>query len=200
MTSISTKSLPRILALCGRKQAGKDTVAEYLCTRYGYKHVKFAEPLKDAMTALFGFTRNQIEHDKEVCDEFWNISPRQAMQFFGVEVMQFEIQKLLPEMGRGFFVKRLLQKYEHERIVISDMRFVHEFKAIRAIPDAAVLKLVRPLQEGVAPDMHLSETEVDQVRDCALVQNDGSIPDLLDKVEQFMRGGHVESSVKGKKY
>ena len=32
--------LPKIIALCGYKGSGKDTVAEYLVTKYKYNHYK----------------------------------------------------------------------------------------------------------------------------------------------------------------
>lgn len=184
-------SLPRIVALCGKKRCGKDTIAEYLNAKYGYKNVKFAAPLKDAVQALFGFTYDQVENTKDDIDPFWGITPRNAMQFIGVEVAQIQFQGLIPDIGRGFFVKSLLAKYKQENIVISDMRFLHEYKAIKEIPGSLIIKIHRPnVDDG---DEHISETELNIIAADYTVENNGTITQLIDQVDKIM---YVSSSLK----
>jgi dephospho-CoA kinase len=178
------EKLPQVIALCGRKRVGKDTVANFICHGYGYKNVKFAEPLKSAVQALFGFTDHQIEEDKETIDPLWGISPRNAMQFIGCNIIQYEFQKLIPNIGREFFVKSLLHKYSNDKIVISDLRFVHEFKAIQKFDNAVVIKIIRPsVDDG---DTHISETEIDEIEGHYTIENNGSIDDLLISVNNII--------------
>ena len=182
---LATTPLPRIIALCGRKQVGKDVVANYLATRYGYKNVKFAEPLKDALQALFKFTHTQIEIDKETIDPFWGVSPRQAMQFFGTEIMQFEINRLIPGIGRDFFVKSLLARHPTGPIVISDMRFTHEYNAIKRVAanDSIIIKIIKDTNDICD---HISETELNSIKGDYTINNSGSIQELYEKVEKII--------------
>lgn len=183
--------LPKVIALCGKKRSGKDTIASYLVEKYGYENVKFAAPLKAAVQALFGFTYDQVENDKEKVDDFWGISPRQAMQFFGVEVVQKKMQELLPGMGRLFFVKSLIANHvnanakgKDNKIVISDMRFVHEWKAIKEIPGAIVIKIERPdIDDG---DKHISEIEIEEIEADFVIQNNTDIEHLYSQVQSVI--------------
>ena len=52
---------PRIISLSGLQGSGKDTVADMLCERYGYKRISFAATLKDAVAAVFGWDREMLE-------------------------------------------------------------------------------------------------------------------------------------------
>ena len=178
------KSVPRIIALCGRKRTGKDTVANYLCKEYDYKNVKFAEPLKTAVQAMFGFTYDQIENNKECVDKFWGVSPRNALKFFGCDIMQIEIQKLLPDVGRSFFVKSLLSKYPNDMIVISDMRFLHEYNAIKEIENTLVIKIIRnSVDDG---DTHISETELDMIEGDFTINNNGDLDALEKQIKEIL--------------
>ena len=95
--------LPRIVAICGPKGAGKDALADHLVSVYGYEKIKFADVLKDAVGILFGFTREQMDDGdlKEVVDIRWGVTPRKVLQFFGTEVMQYKLQELMPNMDRN---------------------------------------------------------------------------------------------------
>ena len=181
---MSSPTLPRIIAICGRKRTGKDTVAGYISRKYGYTNAKFAEPLKAAVQGLFGFTDKQLEDDKEVVDETWEITPREAMQFMGCNFVQYELQKLMPHIGRNFFIKSLLNRHKKNRIVISDLRFLHEYEAIAQEPDSLVIKLVRPSADN--GDTHISETEVDSVSPKYVIDNTGSLDKLYQRIDEIM--------------
>lgn len=186
INSSSINNLPRIIAICGRKRSGKDSVAGYLSEHYGYVNAKFADPLKQAVKGFFGFTEHQVEVDKEVVDELWGITPRHAMQFIGCHIVQHEFQKLIPDIGRDFFIKSLLCKHKNtERVVISDLRFAHEFDAINAIEGSIIIKLTRPDIDN--SDTHISEIEVDNIKCEYEIVNDGTLEDLWEKIETIMK-------------
>lgn len=50
----------RIIGITGRANAGKDSVAGYLCQKYGYTQVALADPLKVLGAKLFGFSTDQL--------------------------------------------------------------------------------------------------------------------------------------------
>jgi hypothetical protein len=104
----------RVVAICGRKRTGKDTLAALFVER-GFTHMKFASPLKAGLCAIFGFTENQIEGDaKDVVDPKWGVSPRLAMQWMGTDVMQHRIGDIMPHVGRGFWAMQLINRIRSE--------------------------------------------------------------------------------------
>lgn len=42
-----------VIGLVGQKNSGNDTIADYLCSHYGYTKVAFATPLKRVCEVLF---------------------------------------------------------------------------------------------------------------------------------------------------
>ncbi len=44
---------PQIIAICGYKRSGKDTIAQYLVKKYNYKHHKITHKLKECIKLLF---------------------------------------------------------------------------------------------------------------------------------------------------
>lgn len=136
----------RIIAICGEKRSGKDVLAEHLVCNHGYTKISFADPLKIVVKTLFNFTdvqvgideKNSKGHEKDTIDDNWGISPRQALQFFGTEVLQYKIQELLPEIKRNFFAETLISQIITDNTcrnyVINDMRFLHEYEKLKQHP------------------------------------------------------------------
>lgn len=122
----SPRKLPPIIGLSGHKGSGKDTAADFL-RRYGYHKVAFADSLKKACKAIFGFTDEQL-HDpkkKEEVDPFWGFSPRWALQRVGTEGVRTQI-------GTDVWVRSLFRNAPTDRpLVVSDVRFQNELDAMR---------------------------------------------------------------------
>lgn len=181
-------TIPRVVALVGQKQSGKDTVADYMNRVYGYENIKFADPMKQALCSLFGWSKCQVEdpEEKEVVDRYWGVSPRRMMQIFGTEIVQYEFQKYLPGIKRNFFVKSLLKRIEgKDRVVISDMRFLHEFQSLKKHdPSCLVVRLVRPDIERL--DSHPSEVECETIPADVEISNDRTITHLYWEVEKIL--------------
>lgn len=158
------KMVPNIIAICGMKRHGKDTIADYLCQHFGYHKVCIATPLKESVKVMFGFTDEQVNgHLKDIIDERWNIEPRKALQFIGTELMQYQIQHLLPTIGRTFWIQTLIERHilnnnnhSDAPLVIPDLRFKHEYE-ILAKHGAVFWRVERTnlLEE----DAHVSEHE-----------------------------------------
>jgi dephospho-CoA kinase len=191
--SCVTSVTKHIIGICGKKRSGKDTIAEHLVSNYDFVNCKIAEKLKSVCQLLFNFTEEEIELSKDEMHSKWQMSPRQAMQFIGTEVMQYEIQKLLPEIQRNFWIRSMLEsKYgQHERIVISDLRFLHEVEAIKQCIAASdttftIIRVQRsaPGNLGISTDAHVSELECTQIAADHVIENDGSVSDLLNKIDQ----------------
>lgn len=184
---------PQIIALCGPKRSGKDTVAKYLVDRdpNAFVHAKIASGLKDTIRILFELTPEQLEESKDIMDPRWGVRPRQLMQFLGTDVMQFEIQNLMPHMGRRFWIKQLLTRnplHPNKCLVISDMRFLHEAEEIRHMdPHACLIRVVNPRVQGGKDTQHLSEQEYKHIAVDHVVHNDGCMASLYTKIDETLK-------------
>ena len=191
-------TLPRVIAICGKRRAGKDTVADILCETFAYRKVRIADPLKKMMQVLFGFTEEQLECDvKDKVDDRWDISPRQAMQFFGTDVMQYKIQELLPSVGRTFWIRSLIERELRNAnpttlIVIPDVRFLHEIQELEPF-QPWILRVSRPCHDVNTTDAHASEMEGDRILCDAHIKNDGDIESLRKHIYDIIRN-RIQSS------
>jgi hypothetical protein len=179
--------MSKLIGLIGKRRSGKDTVAIYLHDNHEYEHKKFAQPMKDAIEILFNFKKDQLESSlKDEIDPIWNIEPRKIMQLMGTEFLQYELNKIIPNLGNNFAVKRLFMNNTNNKIVISDVRFIHEVKAIKE-RGGILIKIVRESIFDKDIDNHISEQGVDDLEYDYLIINDGSIKDLYDKIEIIMQ-------------
>jgi len=139
-----------IIGVCGFIGSGKDTIADYLVNIHQFRRESFANTLKDACSAVFGWDRTMLEGRtkqarewREQVDEWWSkrlgmaITPRWILQQWGTEVCR-----------RGFhddiWIASLENKLRNssDDVVISDCRFPNEIKAIRN-QGGIVLRVVR---------------------------------------------------------
>ena len=145
-----------IIGIAGFQGSGKDTIADYLQNIYGFKRDSFAATLKDAVAAVFGWDRELLEGRttesrqwREQVDPWWanrlnmpNLTPRLVLQKWGTEVARKSwhddtwIASLENKLARA-----------HNDIVITDVRFPNEIRAVR---DAGgiVIRVVRGPEPG----------------------------------------------------
>jgi hypothetical protein len=207
-----------IIGFVGFIGSGKDTAADYLVNFHGFRRDSFANTLKDAVSAVFGWDRVLLEGRtkearewREQVDTWWaerlnmpNLTPRLMLQLWGTEVCR-----------NGFHDDIWIASLENkmrktkDNIVISDVRFPNEIKAIHNAGG-----LVVRIRRGNDPEwyndavnmnagrsnmswlisksrieklgIHASETawvggEIDHV-----VSNDGSIDDLFTQLRNLL--------------
>lgn len=127
-----------LIGLVGLIGSGKDTVANRLVSHHGFIQDSFAKSLKDAVSNIFGWSREMLEGDskesrawREQPDKFWSdkfgkpTTPRWVLQYFGTEVCR-------GNMLDSIWVDSCMARYAGKNTVISDTRFVNEIKQIRA--------------------------------------------------------------------
>lgn len=175
-----------VIGLTGLMNSGKSTVADYLVTHRDFVRLKFAQGLKEMVRAL-GLSDDEIEGVlKEIpCDKLNGRTPRYAMQTLGTEWGR-------THMGQDFWVNLLVQKAHRlgfgVNIVIDDCRFPNEAVAIQRDLQGRVWKLVRGVQPmGVG---HASEKEQAYVNADTVVYNNGTLDELLEKVEMVLSDEH----------
>jgi len=182
-----------VIGILGRKRHGKDTIADYLVSKYGYDKYSFATPLKRGCMELFGFTEEQVFGNlKDEVDPLWGCTPRLMLQVLGTELLQYDIQRYIPsfkdDIGRKVWLKCFNRYYTanpEKNLTIADVRFFHESEEIKAL-GGIIIKVVRP---GISDDdFHASEVEIDRMEYDHLIVNDGSLESLYSKVDTIMNG------------
>ena len=116
------------------KGVGKDTLADYLCKKYGYVKVAFADTLKIICREVFGLTHDQLYDPvmKETHDDFWNCTPRKLFQAVGTELFRKELPKHCPgtyDIWPRIVVKKILDMYQKKgltKFIVTDTRFKNE--------------------------------------------------------------------------
>ena len=138
------------------------------------------------LKTLFNFTDDQLETNlKENIDPYWNISPREIMQFFGTEMMQYKIQEILPNIGKKFWINSLISRIQNNRkYVVSDLRFIHEHEELKK-KNVFVIKITRPDNNNVNID-HISEQEYLNIPYDVHIVNNGTIDELLIKLDNAL--------------
>ena len=140
-----------IIGIAGFQGSGKDTIADYLQNIYGFKRDSFAATLKDAVSAVFGWDRELLEGRtresrewREQVDLWWaerlnmpDLTPRLVLQKWGTEVAR-------KSWHDDTWIASLENKLAkaHNDIVITDVRFPNEIKAVRNA-GGVVIRVVR---------------------------------------------------------
>lgn len=148
-----------IIGICGFIGSGKDTVADYLVNNHGFRRESFANSLKDAVAAVFGWDRELLEGRtkqarewREQVDPWWakrlnmpDLTPRLVLQRWGTEVCR---RSFHDDIWIASLESRLLNS--RDNIIISDCRFPNEIKAIKQAGGQVLW-----VQRGELPSWHI---------------------------------------------
>jgi dephospho-CoA kinase len=170
-----------IIAICGPTRSGKETIAKHIESLYGYKHKRISHCLKKGIEEIFGFSSEQLETDiKDDKDDYWGVSPRDVMNFIGTQIFQYEIEKLIPNLNKCFWVNRLLHECENEkRIVISDLRFLHEVDKL----SEHNLTVIKVHKSHTVDHTQFYNSELEYIKEDINLNNDSTIDKLLSQLD-----------------
>ena len=193
-----------VVGLVGLKGAGKSVVADAFVDEKQNDWVKtaFAAPLKAGLQAMFGFSEAQL-HDaalKETLDDRYGITPRQAMQIVGTDLMRHELQRRLGV--EGLWVKRMDACLDAARaagkpVVVEDVRFPDEVACIERHggtivrvtrpPPAAAAAAAEPAAAAAAAELPAAvhETESHVLPYAVEIVNAGDVEELRAQARQL---------------
>jgi hypothetical protein len=202
-----------IIGICGFIGSGKDTVADYLVNFHEFRRESFANTLKDAVAAVFGWDRTLLEGRtkearewREQVDPWWaerlampTLTPRWVLQYWGTEVCRKAFHD-------DIWIASLENKIRNSKdnVVISDCRFPNEIQSIRDAGGTIVW-----VQRGELPDwydtavaanqghnyavqelkmrkIHASETAWVGTEFDVVVDNNSSIDDLYKQAKSIV--------------
>jgi len=175
-----------IIGIAGHARHGKDSIADVLVKRYGYRKHALADVMKEACRVIFGWTDAHLYGDlKDKIDPNYGISPRHALQTLGTEWGQYKLSEydsFAEVTGRKLWVNSLLSRVSGGT-VISDVRFLHEAQAIKE--KGGIIILVRRFdkdKEYPWDKNHASELSVEEITPDYLIENNQGLKELEEKV------------------
>jgi hypothetical protein len=203
-----------IIGFCGFIGSGKDTVADYLVNFHEFRRESFANTLKDAVSAIFGWDRTMVEGRtkearewREQVDPWWaqrlampTLTPRWVLQYWGTEVCRKTFHD-------DIWIASLENKLRtsKDNIVVSDVRFPNEIKAIKNL-GGKIIWVKRgelpswydtAVSANAGSNLHINEMKMNQIHASEWawvgtsfdheVTNDGTIDDLYKKIELIIR-------------
>lgn len=197
---------PTLIGLGGRLRSGKDTVAEYLATEYGF--------------TVMGMSDALLEHAL-IVDPWipFAASPSGEGTLYGsfvqfstlVKKVGYVAAKEYPEVrrflqadgtpgGREFhhenvWVDRIAKRIAEEMtagrsVVLTGLRFPNEVEMAVALGGLTAW-VDRPQRAGVAGSTHVSETSVDSSTFARVIDNSGSLEDLYRTVDALAEELHL---------
>jgi hypothetical protein len=129
-----------ILGVLGQIGSGKNSVAEYLSVHHGFHQMSFAESLKIAVAAIFGWEIELLNGYtkesrvwREQIDMWWanrlgipHLTPRWVLQYWGTEIGRNCFHQ---EIWLASLERKLLNITSN--VVVSDCRFPNEIETLR---------------------------------------------------------------------
>ena len=203
-----------VVAFAGKRGSGKSEASKALVDEMGFVEIKFADPLKNMLRAMYrtcGLDNETIDRKiegdlkEEACPLLCGATPRRAMQTLGTEwrdnlnpVLDENDEPLSRPMWSEMFKARVRSGTAGDRVVCSDYRFPHEG---RALDDLGGMKyrITRDTADAVSDEaaQHPSETLIDTVPTDVTIHNGGTIEDLrsavLNDVHEGMRLAAVQA-------
>ena len=151
--------------------------------------VSFGKVLKDVVSCIFGWPRNLLEGDtiesrefREKEDKWWSehlkikITPRIAMQKIGTDIFRMHFHQ---DIWLLILKKQIIR---YDKIVVTDIRFLNEYNMITKM-GGNIIKITR---NNIIKDSHLSENILDSIKFKYVIDNNGTIEELHQKISSFL--------------
>lgn len=178
-----------LIGLTGKAQAGKDTVGKILVEEHGFTRIAFADALKRVLLDIDPYIPSQnvplstyLEwlddgaHDYAAAWDWAKQDPnvRGLLQRLGVAVRAHNENYWVNAAFDGVFDP-------HQRVVVTDVRFPNEVKAVLAREG----RVFRVLRDGAGVNNHISETALDHY-ELPEIANNSSLDDLRVQVASLV--------------
>jgi hypothetical protein len=179
-----------IIGLSGIQGAGKDTVGEILISEYGFVKLSFASALKDAVSVLFGWSRDLLEGAteesrvwRETVNEYWaektnmpDFTPRKALQYIGTDLLRNHLCK---DIWACIIESKIIQMTKSDPKVNI---------VIKKFDNAQIVKVEREslIQSNNKIQTHSSEIEWKDYTFDVILPNNGSIEELKDSIKNLI--------------
>lgn len=164
----TTTKHPFRIAIIGKQRTGKDTLADFLESRYNFTKVALADKIREIARDLFSMK----EKDRQLL---------------------IDIGEQIRAIDTLIWCKYVIKEHkDDELLVISDVRMTHEYDYLRE-KNFVFIKLhtsdyIRTQREDYHPEAESSRTEkqVEMLDGDITILNDGTLTEFLDKAERVI--------------
>lgn len=185
-----------LIGISGKKTSGKTTCAEIIKELFPNKTIiiNFGDAVKESLKVIFDFSDSELYgDDKEKVNEFWNITPREVMQFYATDLMRNQMLIKFNNIGTNLWVKCVEKKINKLLdkdiiVIIADLRFMNEYEMIKRY-NGITLRINRNNTEIY--DKHQSEIELDNVKFDYNISNNSTREDLKENVIKFIKNFNI---------
>lgn len=168
----------RIVAISGKKRSGKDTVANLLqlTTDKKCRVIGFATALKLEVALATGHSVQYIEENKS---KFRTLLQGWADYRRMINNPSYWIDKLDLSL-------QMLESAGYEVVLITDLRYKNELKFLRNL-GTTLVRVNSTRSEATTQDNHPSETELDNEDFPIVINNNGTIQELINQVQEKIK-------------
>jgi len=200
----------KIILISGRKQNGKDSIADYLVKFKGYSKKSFASELKkmsakiipllfDDNKSLKETEEKDFENEdfkKQIISSKYNtniITFRLFLQLFGTDFVR--------KINNDFWIDKTItniEKSKKDKIVISDTRFKNEIYKIKDYfgeENVTTIRVERNYSfptkikyafDFILKSVHISERDLDFFKFDYFIKNNDDLKSLYSKIEDII--------------
>ena len=190
-----------VIGISGKKMSGKSTVAEIIKNIYPNTLIfNFGDAVKESLKPIFDFTDEELYgKDKEKINEYWNITPREIMQFYATELMRIELSKKFKEIGTDLWVKcvekkiiKALNENKNCIILLADVRFKNEYEFVKKY-NGITLNIIRQTNNLHNQfENHKSENDLQNENFDFTIFNNGGMINLRMSTYEFLHDLNIE--------
>lgn len=194
-----------LIAVTGYKNSGKNAVCNVLEEVYGFKITGMADALKEQMYILNPVVTAVARNSLDISNGVGNLQPYTelvrlqeiitAIGWDEAKEQYPEIRRLLQiggtEAGRKIFGENIWAETWYKRtkvlleqgydVCVSDMRFLNEAAFVRELGGC----VWRVQRSGCVAGLHASESELDRIEPDQVINNDGTLADLVPLVRHL---------------
>jgi len=174
---------PSVIGLTGYAQSGKDTVADILVNKYGYKRLAFADKIREVLYEI---------NPMVGCSPTGYLQDLVNLVGWDKAKQEPQVRRLLQDLGvaardllyTNIWVTTAFSNVSPgELVVITDVRFENEASIVKTMGG----QIWRVKRTGFGPvNDHVSESELDGYKVDQIFLNNGTVEDLEKLVTSRM--------------